>query len=90
MVSVGLVLGCQPKLWGLGCPLSEPQPGCSHVARQYKEVTVAATTAPLPQVLWALPELRSRYVDAAAAIYGSAPQDPASDFAAQFAKVGGW
>ncbi|KAL4854620.1 Ubiquitin carboxyl-terminal hydrolase 5 [Chlorella vulgaris] len=40
------------------------------------------------QVLWALPELRSRYVDAAAAIYGSAPQDPSSDFAAQFAKIG--
>jgi hypothetical protein len=72
----------------LGCRWSELQLACSHVAGRKKGVTVAAATAHLPQVLWALPELRNRYVDAAAAIYGSAPQDPASDFAAQFAKVG--
>ena len=40
------------------------------------------------QLLWALPELRQRYVDAAAEIFKSAPRDVASDFATQFAKVG--
>ncbi|KAL4452659.1 hypothetical protein ABPG75_008321 [Micractinium tetrahymenae] len=40
------------------------------------------------QVLWALPEMRKRYVDAAADIFKSAPRDVASDFPAQFAKVG--
>lgn len=40
------------------------------------------------QVLWTLPELRERYVDRAAEIFKSAPRDVASDFAAQFAKVG--
>ena len=40
-------------------------------------------------MLWALPELRQRYVDAAAAIFKSAPAEPAADFAAQFAKVWG-
>ncbi|KAI7836344.1 hypothetical protein COHA_009767, partial [Chlorella ohadii] len=40
------------------------------------------------QVLWALPELRQRYVDAAAGLFRSAPSDAASDFATQFAKVG--
>lgn len=40
------------------------------------------------QVLWALPELRQRYVDAAATLFKSAPADAASDFATQFAKVG--
>lgn len=39
------------------------------------------------QVLWALPELRQRYVDAAATLFKSAPADAASDFATQFAKV---
>jgi hypothetical protein len=40
------------------------------------------------QVLWTLPELRQRYVDAAQDIFRTAPQDPAADFATQFAKVG--
>lgn len=40
------------------------------------------------QVLWALPEMRQRYVDGAADIFKSAPQDVASDFPTQFAKVG--
>lgn len=48
-----------------------------------------ASTKPHPQVLWALPELRQRYVDAAAAIFKSAPTEAANDFAAQFAKVWG-
>ncbi|PSC74028.1 ubiquitin carboxyl-terminal hydrolase 5 isoform X1 [Micractinium conductrix] len=40
------------------------------------------------QVLWTLPELRQRYVDAAQDIFKSAPRDVADDFPAQFAKVG--
>jgi hypothetical protein len=40
------------------------------------------------QVLWTLPELRQRYVDAAQDIFRTAPQDPAADFATQFAKEG--
>ena len=39
------------------------------------------------QVLWALPEVRARYADAADALFRSAPPDAAADFAAQFAKV---
>lgn len=39
------------------------------------------------QLLWALPELHQRYVDKAAHIFKTAPQDPAVDFATQFAKV---
>ncbi|KAL4439029.1 hypothetical protein ABPG77_006966 [Micractinium sp. CCAP 211/92] len=40
------------------------------------------------QVLWALPEMRKRYVTAAVDIFKTAPQDVASDFPSQFAKVG--
>eukprot|EP00775_Hariotina_reticulata_P013148 gene13148-13278_t len=40
------------------------------------------------QVLFSLPELTSRYVDPAPAIFSSAPADPATDLPTQLAKVG--
>lgn len=40
------------------------------------------------QLLWTLPELKSRYIDAVQRIYLTAPSDIASDFPTQFAKVG--
>lgn len=36
-----------------------------------------------------MPELRARYADRAAELFRTAPAEPAADFAAQFAKVGG-
>lgn len=65
-------------------------PGCTS---QAKDATRPGPNPPTPQpfcspqVLWALPELRQRYVDAAAGLFRSAPSDAASDFATQFAKV---
>lgn len=40
------------------------------------------------QALFAIPELASRYVDNASAIYSSAPANPADDLPSQLAKVG--
>mmetsp|Transcript_62 Transcript_62/g.92 ORF Transcript_62/g.92 Transcript_62/m.92 type:complete len:885 (-) Transcript_62:589-3243(-) len=40
------------------------------------------------QVLWSLPELRRRYVDAADSIFRSAPPEAAQDLPTQLAKVG--
>lgn len=42
------------------------------------------------QLVWALPELKARYVDRAAEIFASAPPDIAADFPAQVGLCLGW